>query len=117
MPLSFSHRYPFLVVNVLLLCGCATSAPDIPPHFDHTNGAADGISNILTKTPKSIKVSKPAWQELTSLERDFIQKKYNVDVLEVDSYGIIIDSQSADESTSGTTGVARLLALHTSIVR
>ena len=55
-----------------------------------------------------IKVSQSAWAALAPNERALIQKKYIVDLAEPDSFGIIIDNQGVNESTSGTTGGANL---------
>lgn len=55
-----------------------------------------------------IKVSQLAWLALTPTEREFIQKKHIVDLAEQDSFGIIIDNQGVNESTSGTSSGANL---------
>jgi len=104
---SFSSSPQFFALLLLLLSGCATAARDIPPDIARTNEAAL-TSNALTKTLSSIKVSQSAWLELTPAEHEFIQKKYIVDLAEQDAFGIIIDNQGVNESTSGTTGGANL---------
>ena len=55
-----------------------------------------------------IKVSQSAWLELTSTERELIQKKHIVDLLDQDAFGVILDNQGVNESTSGTTLGANL---------
>ena len=55
-----------------------------------------------------IKVSQAAWLELMPTEREFIQKQYIVNLAEQNTYGIIIDNQGVNESTSGTTSGANL---------
>ena len=55
-----------------------------------------------------IKVSQSAWLGLIPPEREIIQKKYVVDLLEQDSFGIIIDNQGVNESTPGTNVGANL---------
>lgn len=55
-----------------------------------------------------IKVSQSAWLELTSTERELIQKKHIIDLLDQDAFGVILDNQGVNESTSGTTLGANL---------
>lgn len=55
-----------------------------------------------------IKVSQSAWLELTPAERDAIQNSHIVDLAEQDAFGIIIDNQGVNESTSGTSAGANL---------
>lgn len=100
---NFRDRHLFLAVGALLLSGCATSAPELPPNVDRTTHDAR-----IAAGRRAIKVASPAWLELSVVERDTIQAKFTVDVLEVESYGIIIDNQAADESTHGTTAGANL---------
>ncbi len=57
---------------------------------------------------QQIKVSQAAWLELMPTEREFIQKQYIVNLAEQNTYGIIIDNQGVNESTSGTTSGANL---------
>lgn len=55
-----------------------------------------------------IKVSQSAWIALTPTERELIQQKHVVDLAEQDTFGIIIDNQGVNESTSGTSGGSNL---------
>ena len=55
-----------------------------------------------------IKVSQSAWLALSPPEREFIQKQHVVNLAELDSFGVIIDNQGVNESTSGTNGGAML---------
>lgn len=55
-----------------------------------------------------IKISQSAWLMLTPVEREFIQKKHIVDLIEQDAFGTIIDNQGINESTSGTSSGAIL---------
>lgn len=55
-----------------------------------------------------IRISQPAWLALAPQERGRIQKKYIVELAEQDAFGIIIDNQGINESTSGTIGGANL---------
>lgn len=55
-----------------------------------------------------IKISQSAWLALTPPERSSIQQKHVVQLAEQDSFGVIIDNQGINESTSGTNGGAIL---------
>ena len=55
-----------------------------------------------------IKISQSAWLALAPTERGLIQKKHIVDLAEQDAFGVIIDNQGVNESTSGTSGGANL---------
>ncbi|WP_137106039.1 hypothetical protein [Azospirillum argentinense] len=48
------------------------------------------------------------WSALSEAEKTSLQAKYVVDVADGSRYGVIIDAQSLDESTPGTTGGAAL---------
>lgn len=97
---SYGNRL-FIALPALLVCGCATSAPDMPAHFDHASEAPIRVgSNGAAQ--RGLKVASQAWQALTEAERQQIQSAYRVDVFEPESYGLIIDNQAADESTPGT---------------
>ena len=55
-----------------------------------------------------VKISQPAWLALLPSERESIQKKHIVDLVEHDAFGVIIDNQGVDESSGGTVGGANL---------
>lgn len=63
---------------------------------------------VVAFAQQIIKVSQLAWSNLAPAERDFIQKSYVVSVISQDSFGLIIDNQGVNESTSGTNGGAAL---------
>lgn len=52
----------------------------------------------------SIKVSTNAWQGLSSEDKNEIQKKYLVETIDSEYFGVIIDNQGIDKSTPGTKG-------------
>ena len=54
------------------------------------------------------KVAEPVWAGLSQPEKDIIQKSYLVEVAPSNSFGTIIDNQSVNESTPGTSGGAAL---------
>ena len=66
------------------------------------------LLSISATAQQLIKVSQSAWLELTSTERELIQKKYIIDLADRDDFGVIIDNQGVNESTSGTTLGANL---------
>ena len=66
------------------------------------------LFSISATAQQLIKVSQSAWLELTSTERELIQKKYIIDLADQDAFGVIIDNQGVNESTSGTTLGANL---------
>jgi outer membrane lipoprotein SlyB len=103
--LNFNHST--LSLSVIVLCGCATAAPDMPPYIASGKNFSSS-SNILKQKKKSINVSKSVWENITIQEREEIENKWDIVIFEADSFGIIIDSQSADESTPGTTAGATL---------
>lgn len=55
-----------------------------------------------------IKVSQSEWLTLTPTEHALIQQKHVVELVEQDAFGIIIDNQGVNESTTGTNGGANL---------
>lgn len=55
-----------------------------------------------------IKVSQPVWASLAQHERDAIQQRYLIDVAGAESFGVIIDNQGVDESTSGSNAGSNL---------
>ena len=63
---------------------------------------------VAASAQQVIKVSQFAWSALTSPERDLIQKSFVVSVVPQESFGLIIDNQGVNESTSGTSGGAAL---------
>lgn len=71
-----------------------------------------GVLTLLLSAEVSaqqlIKISQSAWLALMPTEREFIQKKHIVELAEQDAFGVIIDNQGVNESTSGTTGGANL---------
>lgn len=50
----------------------------------------------------TLRVSSVAWQNLADSERVLIQNRYIVETLPSESFGIILDNQSADRSTLGS---------------
>lgn len=62
----------------------------------------------VASAQSQIKVSQSAWVMLTPAERGSIQKKFFVEIVEQDAFGVIIDNQGVNESTNGTTGGANL---------
>lgn len=54
------------------------------------------------------KISQSAWLALSPAERELIQRKHVVDLVEQDAFGIIIDNQTLNESSGGTVGGASL---------
>ena len=68
------------------------------PLFFYTNASAQQL----------VKISQPAWLALLPAERESIQKKHIVDLVEHDAFGVIIDNQGVNESTGGTNGGANL---------
>jgi hypothetical protein len=66
------------------------------------------LFSISATAQQLIKVSQSAWLELTSTERELIQKKHIVELLEQDAFGVILDNQGVNESTNGTTIGANL---------
>ena len=68
------------------------------PLFFYTNVSAQQL----------VKISQPAWLALLPSERESIQKKHIVDLVEHDAFGVIIDNQGVNESTGGTNGGANL---------
>jgi hypothetical protein len=57
---------------------------------------------------KRIVVAAPAWTDLTDDERSSIEAKWAVEVLGMNRYGVIIESQTVNQSTSGTNAGAAL---------
>ncbi len=55
-----------------------------------------------------IKVTQQAWNGLSGIERENIQHRYIVELVEMGTYGVIVDNQGIDESTPGTSGGAIL---------
>lgn len=80
------------------------------PNLSHTLfvGILILFLSVGATAQQQIKVSQSAWLELTSAERELIQKKFIIDLAEVDTFGIIIDNQGVNESTSGTNLGANL---------
>jgi hypothetical protein len=66
------------------------------------------LFSISATAQQLIKVSQSAWLQLNSTERELIQKKHIVELLEQDAFGVILDNQGVNESTSGTTIGANL---------
>ena len=69
---------------------------------------AASFFGVSASAQQVIKVSQIAWSNLTPTERDLIQKSYVVSVVSQDSFGVIIDNQGVNQSTSGTNGGAAL---------
>jgi outer membrane lipoprotein SlyB len=105
--LNTSNRLVHIAGCALLFSGCATPAPEIP-YSPSPTYAKSNATEAINPGQKLIKVSKQAWEGLADDERNLIKQNYSVTVLSLDSFGIIIDSQSANESTSGTSTGANL---------
>lgn len=63
-------------------------------------------TNAFSQNP--IRISQVAWNQLSVGEHALIQKKYVVELVEHDAFGVIIDNQGVDESSAGTNGGAYL---------
>ena len=55
-----------------------------------------------------IKLSNQHWLELNKYERDSIQQKYVVNLIDQNSFGTVVDSQSINESSSGSNAGSSL---------
>ena len=99
---SFSN-YFLLTGAAFTLSGCVTAAPTLPPHFDHATDVP-AASAPVGGGKKTVRAAQPAWQGLSEAERDQMRATLDIDVLKIESFGIIIDNQSANESMPGTTG-------------
>jgi outer membrane lipoprotein SlyB len=53
-------------------------------------------------------ITRPVWKALTTEERNQIEAGYEPRIVESEGFGMIIDVQSADQSTPGTNGGAAL---------
>jgi hypothetical protein len=66
------------------------------------------MASVDVSAQDIIKVSRPAWDGLSSAERASIQSTKIVEARDVGTYGTIVDNQGVDESTPGTTSGAAL---------
>ena len=55
-----------------------------------------------------IKLSNQHWLELNKYERDSIQQKYVVNLIDQNSFGTVVDSQAINESSSGSNAGSSL---------
>jgi len=63
---------------------------------------------VLTETLSTIKVSATAWYSLSVEERTQISKKISIAVLEKNMYGVIIETQTLDQSVAGSNAGSNL---------
>lgn len=89
------------LIGGLLITGCATSAPDIP-----TSAAFDAA--LERTNPIAMRITRNAWNGLAESEKEKVRSLGPIQILEPDKYGFIVDAQSVDQSTPGTSGGAAL---------
>ncbi|MFZ6653904.1 hypothetical protein [Undibacterium sp. TJN19] len=66
------------------------------------------ISDKGFASQASVKIARHVWSALSLQEQQLIQNKGQIQIIESDSYGLIIDNQGVNESTQSTNGGAAL---------
>ena len=69
-------------------------------------------SSTISLSADLIRVSEVAWIALTTPERTAISERHVVSIIPADSAGVIVDAQTINESTPGTTTGAQLGAAY-----
>jgi hypothetical protein len=60
------------------------------------------LPKFVFSQERNLLVQRPIWLELSSQEKIALQDNYLVQIIELDAFGMIIDNQGINESTSGT---------------
>ncbi|MFA6314593.1 MAG: hypothetical protein WCV99_17015 [Sterolibacterium sp.] len=75
-------------------------------HLALTTIAASLFTHAYASEPLNIPMQ--IWESLTPEQQRHIERKYTPYILPSNSYGLIMDAQSANESTSGTNAGSQL---------
>jgi outer membrane lipoprotein SlyB len=94
--------------TVVVLAGCASTAPELPRYSAATAEAGYATPVVDLNTRARLIVVRPVWDSLNAQERERLALALEIKVLEVEQYGTVTDVQGADQSTAGTNAGASI---------
>lgn len=96
-------RYIIWISLASLLIGCVNTAPPLPRHVSRVH--EPGFTGAQTGTENRqmlLVVGAPVWEGVPADIQQEISSDFSLTILSAQQYGMIVDAQSADESTSAT---------------